>query len=64
MNNQQVNALLSALVFLAGAVLLSVEGPNGNGYLSLGELLMGVGGLLLLVTWIRMNRGDRENPTP
>lgn len=62
MNNQQVNALLSALVFLAGAVLLSVEGWNS--YQFLGELLMGVGGLLLLVTWIRMNRGDRENPTP
>jgi hypothetical protein len=62
MNNQQVNALLSALVFLAGAVLLSVEGWNS--YKFLGELLMGVGGLLLLVTWIRMNRGDRENPTP
>jgi hypothetical protein len=62
MNNQQVNALLSALVFLTGAVLLSVEGWNS--YRSLGELTMGVGGLLLLVTWIRMNRGDGPGPNP
>ena len=62
MNNQQVNALLSALVFLTGAVLLSVEGWNS--YRSLGELTMGVGGLLLLVTWIRMNRGDGQGPNP
>lgn len=62
MNNQQVNALLSALLFLTGAVLLSVEGWSS--YQSLGELMMGVGGLLLLVTWIRMNRADGEGPTP
>ncbi|MBL6755257.1 MAG: hypothetical protein ISQ11_02520 [Planctomycetes bacterium] len=62
MNNQQVNALLSALVFLTGAVLLSVEGANS--YRSLGELTMGLGGLLLLVTWIRMNRGDGQGPNP
>lgn len=62
MNNQQVNALLSALVFLTGAVLLSVEGWNS--YRSLGDLTMGVGGLLLLVTWIRMNRGDGQGPNP
>lgn len=62
MNNQQVNALLSALVFLTGAVLLSVEGWSS--YQSLGELMMGVSGLLLLVTWIRMNRADGEGPTP
>ena len=62
MNYQQVNALLSALVFLTGAVLLSVEGANS--YRSLGELTMGLGGLLLLVTWIRMNRGDGQGPNP
>ena len=62
MNNQQMNALLSALVFLTGAVLLSVEGANS--YRSLGELTMGLGGLLLLVTWIRMNRGDGQGPNP
>lgn len=62
MNNQQVNALLSALVFLTGAVLLTVEGWNS--YRSLGDLTMGVGGLLLLVTWIRMNRGDGQGPNP
>ncbi len=62
MNNGQVNALISALVLLTGAVLLSVEGYNS--YQSLGELTMAVGGLLLLVTWIRMNRGDGEKSTP
>ncbi len=62
MNNGQVNALISALVLLTGAVLLSVEGYNN--YRSLGELTMAVGGLLLLVTWIRMNRGDGEKSTP
>lgn len=62
MNNQQVNALLSALVFLTGAVLLSVEGWSS--YQSLGELMMGVSGLALLATWIRMNRADGEGPTP
>lgn len=62
MSNQQVNALISALVLLTGAVLLSVEGYNNDR--SLGELTMAVGGLLLLVTWIRMNRGDGEESTP
>jgi hypothetical protein len=62
MSNQQVNALISALVLLTGAVLLSVEGYNN--YRSLGELTMAVGGLLLLVTWIRMNRGDGQGPNP
>ncbi len=56
MKNFQVKALVSALLVLAGAVLLS--GPSPNNYRSLGEVTMTGGGLLLLVTWIRMRRGD------
>ncbi|MDG1986134.1 MAG: hypothetical protein P8M11_16385 [Planctomycetota bacterium] len=54
MNNHQANALISALVFLAGAVLLSVNGYSA--YETLGELTMAVGGVLLIMAWFRMNR--------
>ena len=50
MNNQQVNAL----VFLTGAVLLSVEGASS--YRALGEMTMAVGGVLLIRAWFQMNR--------